>query len=68
MFLEDEVTENVELDYSAIQPAILYAKKGLNCPEDPYDIGLDNAHRPWVKKAFNSLLNARNNRFRTPDE
>ncbi|WP_193366914.1 hypothetical protein [Pelagibius marinus] len=60
--------ETVEQDYSAIQPAILYAEAKLPFPEDPYDIGLDPRHRPWVKRAFNTLVNAENNHIRTPTD
>jgi len=51
--------ETVELDYSSIHPRILYARQGIDCPEDPYDIGLDIKHRNLVKRAFNALINAR---------
>lgn len=47
----------VEVDYSGIHPAILYAKLGLEAPEDPYDIGIA-AKREAVKETFMVLLNA----------
>ena len=34
----------VELDYSGIQPNILYAQKGCDPPDDPYNVGLDSIH------------------------
>src|SRR5947207_9185465 len=39
----------VEADYSAIHPRLLYAREGMDCCGDPYDVGLDPRHRSWVK-------------------
>ncbi|WP_188262865.1 hypothetical protein [Azospirillum tabaci] len=46
----------VELDYSAQHPTLLYARKGLPLPHDPYDI--DGYERPVVKQAVLISLNA----------
>ena len=31
----------------------------MECPDEPYDVGLDPEHRDLVKKAFNALINAK---------
>ena len=49
----------VELDYSSMHPRMIYNHMGIECPDDPYDVGLDPKHRDIVKKAFNALINAR---------
>ena len=51
--------ETVELDYSSMHPRMLYAHIGMECPDEPYDVGLDPEHRDLVKKAFNALINAK---------
>ena len=52
----------VELDFSAIQPRILYSKAGKPCPGDPYRIydsePWNDAFRPVIKTAFLAILNA----------
>lgn len=49
-----------EVDYSSLHPRILYAKKGVEAPDDCYRIqGLDERHRPVIKKAFLRMINAR---------
>lgn len=48
----------VEIDYSGLHPAILYAEAGVDMPDDPYDIGLGLSGRNAVKKAMLVLLNA----------
>lgn len=58
-FITINGNETVELDYSSMHPRMLYADIGMECPGDPYDIGLDPEHRDLVKKAFNALINAR---------
>ena len=37
--------ETVELDYSSMHPRMLYAHIGMECPDEPYDVGLDPEHR-----------------------
>jgi hypothetical protein len=49
----------VEIDYSGLHPAILYAKEGLPLPEDPYTPILGKRHRSLAKKLFNALINAK---------
>jgi hypothetical protein len=49
-----------ELDYSTIQPHILYAKKGCTVPKDSYLLyGWDKEYRDIYKKAFNQLINSK---------
>ena len=49
----------VEVDYSGLHPAILYAKEGLPLPEDPYTRILGSQHRDLSKTLFNALINAK---------
>jgi hypothetical protein len=49
----------VEIDYSGLHPAILYAKKKLQLPDDPYSGILGDQHRSLAKKLFNALVNAK---------
>ena len=49
----------VELDYSTIQPRILYATAGAEPPEDSYILpGWGEDLRPVTKKLFSQLLNS----------
>lgn len=49
----------VELDYSAMQPAMLYAMAGLQAPaDDAYEIeGIDLSYRKLIKRIFLQLIN-----------
>ena len=53
----------VEMDYSAIQPRLLLAGRGVELDGDPYDIGIDDRFRPLVKETFNRLLNGKRRPF-----
>ena len=55
----------VEMDYSAIQPRLLLAEKGVELDGDPYDIGIDDRFRPLVKETFNRLINGKRKPFPT---
>lgn len=58
-FIEINGWITVELDYSTIQPRILYANAGQSVPVDSYILpGWDEALRPITKKAFSQLLNS----------
>ncbi len=49
----------VEIDYSNMQPAMLYAIEGELLPNDAYSIdGVDPSFRKLIKKTFMKLLNA----------
>ncbi len=52
----------VEVDYSGLHAAMLYALDGQAVPDDPYERCLtkadDKAERKLVKQTFNALLNA----------
>ena len=52
----------VEVDYSGLHAAMLYAQAGLTIPDDPYGKCLTNSgnkdERNLVKRTFNALLNA----------
>lgn len=54
----------VEVDYSGIHAAMLYAAAGKAIPDDPYERCLSKAgnvaERKLVKQTFNALLNADN--------
>ncbi|WP_338666817.1 hypothetical protein [Pseudodesulfovibrio methanolicus] len=53
----------VEVDYASLHPRILYARIGLEAPEDCYAIqGVDPKHRTLVKQAFLRMINAYTNR------
>ncbi len=49
--------QTVELDYSHLHPAMIYAKEGLVLDYDAYEIGLP-VPRKIVKQTFNAMLNA----------
>lgn len=49
----------IEIDYSGLHPAILYADEGLILPEDPYSRILGPQHRDLSKILFNALINAK---------
>ncbi len=49
----------VELDFSNMQPAMLYAREGLTLDRDAYAIeGVDEQHRKLIKKTLFKLINA----------
>lgn len=52
----------VEVDYSGLHAAMLYAGDGQTIPDDPYERCLtkadDKSERKLVKQTFNALLNA----------
>lgn len=52
----------VEVDYSGLHAAMLYAQDGQSIPDDPYERCLtkkgNKAERKLVKQTFNALLNA----------
>lgn len=52
----------VEVDYSGLHAAMLFAQQDLPIPDDPYERCLTNAgnkaERKLVKRTFNALLNA----------
>lgn len=58
-FIQIDSAPTVELDYSALHPAILYAENGLSMQGDPYDICPKSVLRKHGKIAFNALLNAK---------
>ena len=62
--------ETVELDYSSMHPRMLYAHIGMQCPDDPYDVGLNPKYKDLIKKAFNALINARGRieQFNNPED
>ena len=53
----------VEMDYSAIQPRLLLAERGVELDGDPYNIDIDDRFRPLVKESFNRLLNGKRKPF-----
>ena len=48
----------VEIDFSGLHPSILYAKEGLELPDDPYTSILGPKYRDISKRIFNALINA----------
>ena len=49
----------IEIDYSNMQPAMIYAGEGLDLPEDAYQIdGIDRAYRKLIKRTFFQMINA----------
>jgi hypothetical protein len=48
----------VEVDFSGLHPSILYAKEGLELPDDPYTSILGPKYRDISKRIFNALINA----------
>ena len=66
ILIDDKKT--VELDYSGLHPAFLYAQEQHQVPDDPYDVGLSLDHRDIVKRAFNAMLNAEKELERAPQK
>ena len=57
-----------ELDYSKMQPAMLYTMKGVPLAGDAYAIeGVPTDFRPLLKKTFFKLINAETRRASQPD-
>jgi len=58
-FIEIDGCMTREMDFSTIQPRILYAESNAEPPEDAYAVpGWDADLRPIIKKAFNQLVNS----------
>jgi hypothetical protein len=64
--IEIEGMVTVELDYSTMAPAMLYAQKNARPPQDAYTVPewdysvlAEDGFRKIVKKAFNQLLNSK---------
>jgi hypothetical protein len=58
-FIEIDGCMTREMDFSTIQPRILYAEADAEPPEDAYAVpGWDADLRPIIKKAFNQLVNS----------
>lgn len=55
----------VEVDFSNLHPAMMYAKEGLPLIGDAYDI--ESIKRDFVKTAFAQLVNGRR-KYRTPED
>lgn len=55
--------QTVEVDYSGLHPAMLFAEARLPIPDDPYERCMttveNKAERRLIKQTFNALLNAR---------
>ena len=49
----------VEVDYSGLHPAVLYAKQGLELTKDPYTPILGRKYRDISKRIFNALINSK---------
>ena len=69
-FITIDGKPTVELDYSTMHPRMLYSHIGMECPEDPYNVGFNSDRRDLVKKAFNALINAsgRIQQFNNPED
>jgi hypothetical protein len=48
----------VEVDYSVMHPALMYAEVGTKLQGDAYDIGVTSVKRDLIKQTFNQLVNA----------
>lgn len=48
----------VEVDYSVMHPALMYAEVGAELEGDAYDIGVASVRRDLVKQTFHQLVNA----------
>ena len=48
----------VEVDYSVMHPALMYAEVGATLEGDAYDIGVTTVKRDLIKQTFNQLVNA----------
>ena len=58
-FIEIEGCITCEMDYSTIQPRILYARANAESPADAYAVpGWDKGIRKITKKAFNQLVDS----------
>lgn len=62
--LRNRITINarptVEIDYSNMQAAMIYAKEHMELPEDAYSLdGIDGSYRKLIKTTFFQMINAR---------
>lgn len=48
----------VEIDYSGMHPALMYAEVGAKLDGDAYDIGETSVKRDTIKRTFNQMVNA----------
>lgn len=57
-FITIDGKHTVEVDYSGLHPAMMYAQAGSPLEGDPYDIGISSVPREIVKRTFNKMINA----------
>lgn len=58
-FIEIDGRVTVELDFSSMQPRVLYAEAGAKPPNDAYTLpGWPEKLRPLIKRLFSQLLNS----------
>lgn len=58
-FITIDGMRTVEIDYSNMQPAMLYAMQGEHLPADAYEVdGIDASFRKLIKTTFMKMLNA----------
>ncbi|MEM9635693.1 MAG: hypothetical protein AAGA50_30495, partial [Pseudomonadota bacterium] len=56
-----------EIDFSSMQPAILYALEGIPAPEDAYVVdGIPSEYRDLLKKILLQIINAADEHMRAP--
>lgn len=57
----------VEIDYSGMHPALMYAEVGAQLEGDAYDIEVASVKRDTIKRTFNQLVNANGRIEAKPD-
>ncbi len=55
--IDDEAT--VEVDFTGLHPTMIYAIKGAECPDDPYELPGFTQRREAIKAAANIMINSK---------
>lgn len=66
-FITIDGKHTIEIDYSGMHPALMYAGAGAVLEGDAYEVGAERVPREIVKRAFNKLVNTSGRTVPTAD-